>query len=442
MKSNSVPANKTLDLSDSFCFNVEKNSIQSSKTTKDSRSPSLEETECTQHLISRKTLRGRKEKMSLPKNKLKCEICLQFSDFSEEDLLSCSTCKCLFHKSCYDQYEMYPSSNNETSSFKCIRCSYALNYNKSIYEYKCFICGNTNGVLKRNCLNGLFYHKICAQLLNEFKGLEEEDLCKEKIRRWRYKNSCRYCGEKLSKSKVVIKCKNPKCKEYFHIPCAIEKGMLFDLNYMKEYYGVSNFDEIPFYCSNHNKKLSFMYKTYVLKNNSYIKCKKNLNFREFEKCESEEKKTFLDYLEELSEKKLNENCSTMFQNFNNKSNKDFLYKKSNTISIIEEENINEIYSQDCSLQNENEEQRNKNMCIGMDESFENNNNNAFNLNFEKFLKENKTYINDECLLEDKSYSGNYYHNFGFFDSNLFNLKNDNDNLLCRQNSFNSLPFNI
>ena len=440
MESNSVTPNKTLDFSDSYCFNVEKNSIQNLKTAKDSRSPSSEETECTQHLISRKTLRGRKEKISLPKNKLKCEICLQYSDFSEEDLLSCSTCKCLFHKSCYNQYKIYPSSNNETTSFKCIRCLYSLNLNKSINEFKCFICGNTNGVLKRNCFNGLFYHEICVHLLNELKGLEGEDLCKENIRRWRYKNSCRYCGEKLSKAKVVIKCKNPKCKEYFHIPCAIEKGMLFDLNYMKEYYGVTNFDEIPFYCSNHNKKISFMYKTHVLKSNNYIKCKKNLYLTEFEKRENEEKKTFLDFFEELSEKKLIENTSTMFPIFNNQLNKDFLYKNSNTISIIEEENINERNNQDCSFQNENDEQNNKNICINMDESFENNNN-AFNLNFENFLKENETYGNDECLLEDKTYSVNHYHNFGFFDSNLSGFSNDNDYFHSRQNSSHSLPFN-
>ena len=37
------------------------------------------------------------------------------------------------------------------------------------------------------------------------KSIEGDDLCKEKIKRWRYKNSCRYCGEKLSKAKAVIK---------------------------------------------------------------------------------------------------------------------------------------------------------------------------------------------------------------------------------------------
>ena len=195
---------KFLSVGDIAIFIENNNSNQNLKTSQDSRSPSSEETECSHSLISRKTLRGRKEKISLPKNKLKCEICLEFSDFSKEDLISCSTCKCTFHKSCYDQYQLYNSPISEISSYKCQRCFYTLNLNKSIYDFRCFICDNSNGVLSRNNINGLFYHKLCIYLLNEFKDLEEEDICKENIKKLRYKNSCRYCGEKLSQDKAVI----------------------------------------------------------------------------------------------------------------------------------------------------------------------------------------------------------------------------------------------
>ena len=82
---------------------------------------------------------------------------------------------------------------------------------------------------------------------------------KEKIRRWRYKNSCKYCGEKLSKSVAVIKCKKPKCKDYYHVPCAVVKGMIFSLNFMRKYYNISKNEQIPFYCSNHNKKIVNQY---------------------------------------------------------------------------------------------------------------------------------------------------------------------------------------
>ena len=69
---------------------------------------------------------------------------------------------------------------------------------------------------------------------------------------------------KLSNTVAVTKCKKPKCKEYYHIPCAIEKGLIFDQNFMKDFYQVQKNNQIPFYCSNHNKKISNLYKIYFI----------------------------------------------------------------------------------------------------------------------------------------------------------------------------------
>ena len=427
MNSNLFTPNKILNNSESYSFKTEKNSIQDLRTAKDSRSPSLEETECSHNLIARKTLRGRKEKIPLPKNKLKCEICLQFSDFSQEDLLSCSTCKCLFHKSCYDEYEIV-----DNSTYKCIRCIYALKENKSINEYKCFICGTSNKVLNRNTLNNCFYHKICLNMLNEFIGLEGEDICKENIRKWRYKNSCRYCGEKLSKAKAVIKCKNPKCKEYYHIPCAIEKGMIFDLNYMKNFYNVSSNDEIPFYCSNHNKKLAFMYKTHVRDGNNDIKCRKNLFKDEFDINENEEKKTFFDLFEDLNDKNDRENAPTNIENEDEKIKTYIIRKNSNALSIIEERKS--IFEKE---DKETQKDTNPNINMDIDDSFDNNN--IFKLDFDKYLNENEknNKIDDECSLNDNFCYDSHCHKLYDFNSKCSDFK-----ILSRKSSFDDLKFNI
>ena len=427
MNSNSFTPIKNLNNSDSYIFQVEKNNIQDLKTA--SRSPSLEETEYPKNKISKKTLRGRKEKMPLPKDKLKCEICFEFSDFSKEDLISCSTCKCLFHKSCYDQFEIY-----ENSSYKCIRCAYALQINKSIDDYNCFICGNSNGVLNINYATNCFYHKICVSLLNEFKDLNEKDICKENIRKWRYKNSCRYCGEKLSKFKAVIKCKNPKCKEYYHIPCAIEKGMIFDLNYMKNFYNISNNDEIPFLCSNHNKKISFMYKTYVM--NNYSKdndFQKNLINNDFIFDENEEQKTLFEQFEELSQKKE--------KNEEEKMNNNDELNNSKILSIIDEENVNDKKNEFFPLENENDKEKKmvkyNDINMDVDDSFENHNNNVFKLDFDKFIKnENDTKMND-CFYECEE---SHYHNYCCVNANLTGLNTCNELFIKRQNNFDSLPY--
>ena len=82
---NCKSSKKILNSSDCYCININKLSIQDLKTAKDSRSPSLEEKEVIYNLIHRKTKRGRKEKISIAKNKLKCGICLELSDYLSED---------------------------------------------------------------------------------------------------------------------------------------------------------------------------------------------------------------------------------------------------------------------------------------------------------------------------------------------------------------------
>lgn len=238
-------------------------SIKSKSCTKNSLF-SQNDSLSNQNLISRKTNRGRKEKNKFDNNQPKCEVCLEFAEFSKETLISCSTCNCFFHKSCFNQYEEITSSDEEVKYYRCIRCTHALNLNKNINEFKCFICYHSDKVLKFNRVQGIYYHQICLDNLPELNCLPEEEITKDKIKKWRYKNSCKFCGKKLSKNIAVTKCKNPKCKEHYHIPCAVAKGNIFDLKFMKEFYHVDKNNQIPFYCSNHNKKIYNQYKNYLM----------------------------------------------------------------------------------------------------------------------------------------------------------------------------------
>lgn len=258
--------------------------------------PILEPEETSLHqFIQKKTLRGRKEKLSLPKNHLKCELCLKYhNSISFDELISCTKCKCIFHPKCNENLKMNDSTPD---NYLCDRCYLALNSNEPINSFKCFICANSDGVLDYNKENKIFYHKICLNFINEFQNVQETEIKKTNIRRWRYKNSCRYCGKKLNKNETVLKCKNPRCKEYFHIPCAIEKGLIFDLDFMKNFYNVQKYSQIPFYCSNHNKKISGEYKNYIVKGitpksvnmNTQSKEKTSLTSEEIYSTNNEEK---------------------------------------------------------------------------------------------------------------------------------------------------------
>ena len=254
----------TLDKSSNSVKTDDKSlSIKSKSCTKNSLF-SQNDSLSNQNLISRKTNRGRKEKNKFDNNQPKCEVCLEFAEFSKETLISCSTCNCFFHKSCFNQYEEITSSDEEVKYYRCIRCTHALNLNKEINEFKCFICYHSDKVLKFNRVQGIYYHQICLDNLPELNCLPDEEITKDKIKKWRYKNSCKFCGKKLSKNIAVTKCKNPKCKEHYHIPCAVAKGNIFDLKFMKEFYHVDKNNQIPFYCSNHNKKIYNQYKNYLM----------------------------------------------------------------------------------------------------------------------------------------------------------------------------------
>ena len=254
----------TLDKSSNSVKTDDKSlSIKSKSCTKNSLF-SQNDSLLNQNLISRKTNRGRKEKNKFDNNQPKCEVCLEFAEFSKETLISCSTCNCFFHKSCFNQYEEITSSDEEVKYYRCIRCTHALNLNKNINEFKCFICYHSDKVLKFNRVQGIYYHQICLDNLPELNCLPDEEITKDKIKKWRYKNSCKFCGKKLSKNIAVTKCKNPKCKEHYHIPCAVAKGNIFDLKFMKEFYHVDKNNQIPFYCSNHNKKIYNQYKNYLM----------------------------------------------------------------------------------------------------------------------------------------------------------------------------------
>ena len=57
--------------------------------------------------------------------------------------------------------------------------------------------------------------------LNEINKSKYDKNIVSKIKKWRFKHSCKYCGLKLSKSIAVIKCNKSKCKKFLHVPSAI-----------------------------------------------------------------------------------------------------------------------------------------------------------------------------------------------------------------------------
>ena len=330
------------------------------KTTRKNSLFSENDSLLNHNLISRKTNRGRKEKNKFDNNQPKCEVCLEFAEFSKETLISCSICNCFFHKSCFNQYEEVTSPDEEVKYYRCIRCTHAVNLNKEINEFKCFICFHSDKVLKFNRVQGIYYHQVCLDNLPELNCLPEVEITKEKIKKWRYKNSCKFCGKKLSKNIAVTKCKNPKCKEHYHIPCAIAKGIIFNLDFMKKFYHVDKNNQIPFYCSNHNKKLYNQYKNYLMKLKKlnglpFTKEENGLNYNEETKLDEEFVK---DDIEEVD---------NIIKSWKKNSSEKINQEKEECCEEKEEE-----YKEDEDFISFYEENKDENLEINeLDESFEN-----------------------------------------------------------------------
>ena len=311
---------------------------------------------------------------------------------SNEKLVQCSICKCIFHKSCYNQY-VEILSNNENKKYNCIRCTQALQNTKNTQNYKCFICGNTNKTLNYNSFNDIFYHQICLFFINEIKELNIDKNIFN-IKKWRFKNSCKYCGLKLSKTIAVIKCKKPNCKNFYHINSAIAKGLIFDIDFMKHFY--KTVDKIPFYCSNHNKKIYNDYKNFVFN---------NLNYRKKDSNHSDIKTDFdkFDY-------------KNIFNiDFGKELNKIELNEKDNLFDLCDENNIQIDFDKELNKTEPNEKDKLFDLCdennIQIDFDKSDYLNKSFNINYEKEFKEiehtEKENLFDLCV-ENKIQTPNKY----------------------------------
>lgn len=171
------------------------------------------------------------------------------------------------------------------------------------------ICGESEGLLRKlenKEKEGQFIHLRCLRFVPELYNNETDKSIGKSInsnnkkggnkdlevnhkplsniiRKWRLKTACKLCKDtdlKKTNQGLVIKCTNTKCKSYYHIPCAINKGMIISLDFMTDYYGFTSAEKfnqaIPFYCNNHNRNLIEAYTTYTDQLDQVINIEENM----------------------------------------------------------------------------------------------------------------------------------------------------------------------
>ena len=182
-------------------------------------------------------------------NEIRCSICLGYEKLVP-NCFKCILCSSYFHLECYNLFKLPETKENilkeeNLPNFECFRCKEEKILSKNI---TCYLCKNHNGITKK-LENDKYLHHYCYvffkdSLMNKGGG------------------SCKNCSHKKI---PVLKCQETKCKDKYHIQCAIDKQIIFWLPFMREEDKINKEkfnDKILFFCEIHNEDLIKNYNDY------------------------------------------------------------------------------------------------------------------------------------------------------------------------------------
>ena len=210
-----------------------------------------------------------------------CSICLEYDKYSLSKCIQCKQCNSYFHLHCYNQNS--PSHQpTENTAFICHKCSYTHNTTDASTP-KCFLCADTNGIIFQIKASNKWCHVYCKRFFHETIQYDTQSPPHQKdieLRKWRYQSICKVCHCKVN-NVPVIKCTNKKCKNYYHINCAVQRNVIFNIPYQNDFFGFNDVQMksqvYPFYCNQHNRNLVTDYKEYLQQMDEVLKDNDNVN---------------------------------------------------------------------------------------------------------------------------------------------------------------------
>jgi len=358
----------------------------------------------------------------------RCTICLEYEKYSKEKCMKCKKCNNYFHKQCY--LYNFPNSNiKNENNFICDKCK------KKDETSICILCGDDKGIMK-NIDNNIYTHLYCLRYFFELKGQKFEA-----FRKWRFKSKCKVCKNVIDNI-PVIKCKNTKCKNFYHIKCAIERNAIFSLIFQEFFFKIGKNDLIPFYCNFHSIYLVKEYQVYISKIDTAINKEKNKKIK-YQKINNSLviDKGFNNINNNENNINLNENKEKPFRKLNRNKLCIFLEKRKNEneekILIIKEKNKILINNNI----NENEENKTEKDLLQTNENTLYNDNyfDYDSLIFTKMMKK-KTF---QELKEGLMGSNNNNLIYGMNEDSKFQCQNNEENIekIKNNNEINSINNN-
>jgi len=157
-----------------------------------------------------------------------CGACLCNSSDDVNEIVECDGCGISVHEGCYGIQDSgsitSTASSDPTEPWFCEPCR------ANIQEPECELCPNKGGIYKETDV-GKWIHLVCGLYVPNCNFFDPEGLTKATLFEINYGNwgrrVCSICKDvKYSRTGVCISCDAGMCKQYFHVSCAQENGLL------------------------------------------------------------------------------------------------------------------------------------------------------------------------------------------------------------------------
>ena len=252
-----------------------------SKSHKSANSPNREPNEelesGSKKILNKKTKRDNSSNSSLQESlsiirdlskEIRCSVCLEFEKFSYT-CYKCKTCSAYFHLDCYNFFAIHGEEETEklelkdVENFVCPRCKEEEKTNTKI---TCHLCREHEGIMKKRKDNKdnkyKFLHHYCYVYFKDILDQTKNGKCK----------NCKITNL------PCIKCKTTGCKDKYHIDCALEKGIIFSLSFLRNEQNENKKDSfnelLQFFCEVHNQDFIINYAQYIQAMNQSLDEKK------------------------------------------------------------------------------------------------------------------------------------------------------------------------
>jgi len=157
-----------------------------------------------------------------------CGTCLRSNSDHSNEIVECDGCGVSVHEACYGIQESGSIASNvsaaSTEPWFCEPCM------AGVHQPDCEACPNIGGIYKETDV-GNWVHLVCALYIPQISFFDPERITRATMFELNYQSwgrrACVLCKDiKFARTGLCIECDAGMCRQYFHVTCAQEAGLL------------------------------------------------------------------------------------------------------------------------------------------------------------------------------------------------------------------------